>query len=831
MARTTTEPSVPQTTRRSRSVPAWVRRWAGPTLIVGSVLIVLHGFWLSAKLTSQQVDLLAFWLPRWCYLGTNLAHGHIATWLPNQFGGVPFVSDPQSGWLYLPVMLLFSTLSGARALGLFITLQPILAGLGMYVFFRQEGLGRPASTAGGTTLALTMSGSVVALSLPFAGMLAWTALSLAGASGFLHARTTVRRLAWFAFAELSLSQIAAAHLTDGLLIGAGVVALYVLARSIVQVRAGTKTAGRAALLGLALFAAFPLLSAAVLVPRLALLPRTPIGHGYQAAGRLANRLSGTNGPPPLYTHGFGPWWGTAFARGPGGYVGALAILLIPVALASKRWRWPAGAFALAGFVGWVLNLDRLIASARVRTFVLSHRIGELWLRSPYRFRYLMVLAFAGMAGYGTQAWLDMARVAGRRELARRAAWLVPPVLVFAALPLLAGSHRNEYVPFALGLVFAVPLLLVASRGVRWAAVALPIALAVELTVVGLVAQRGPLPRNAPDRLEQVAGPGLSHSFPKFHAPFITPGDYLTPGPIGRTLIQAGGSHERYLSFSPGIATRSPRGFLFHQDFATWPAYENGRSILFGIDEIQGYSPVQLEPYWRLVRTVDTRASIYYNSATFQSLDPAVLRLFGVEWVIQPTRLPPPSDASLSVREGRYSLYRMLDPDPRASLVFTWQVVRGGTALPIVSQPAFPPADVAILDSEPAASSLPAPPSISGATGTATYRELAAEHVQVDTSATGAAILLVRNAFDRNWHATLDGRPVPIMVTDYLMQGVAVPAGDHVVDLEYRDAAVGKGLVASAVAWGLLSLWLGWLAWLAWVARQRTNEPRGGAPAV
>src|SRR5439155_14948540 len=226
---------------------------------------------------------------------------------------------------------------------------------------------------------------------------------------------------------------------------------------------------------------------AVVVPRRPLLPRTPTGAGYLAAGRLANQLSGTNGPPPLYSHGFGPWWGTAFARGPGGYVGALAILLIPVALASKRWRWPAGAFALAGFIGWVLNLDRLIASARVRAFVLSHRIGELWLRSPYRFRYLMVLAFAGMAGYGTQAWLDMARVAGRREVARRAAWLVPPALVFGVLPLLGGSHPNEYVPFALRLAFAVPLLVLASSGIRWAAVALPVVLAVELTVVGLVA--------------------------------------------------------------------------------------------------------------------------------------------------------------------------------------------------------------------------------------------------------------------------------------------------------------------------------------------------------
>src|SRR5438046_1172199 len=132
--------------------PPWAHRWAGPALIVASVLVVMHGFWLSNRLTSQQVDLLAFWLPRYCAVGKAAIHGHIQTWLPNQFGGVPLASDPQSGWLYLPAMVLLGLVSCGRALGLFITLQPILAGLGLYWFFRHEGVGRPAATAGGLTL-------------------------------------------------------------------------------------------------------------------------------------------------------------------------------------------------------------------------------------------------------------------------------------------------------------------------------------------------------------------------------------------------------------------------------------------------------------------------------------------------------------------------------------------------------------------------------------------------------------------------------------------------------------------------------------------------------
>src|SRR4029079_18073633 len=104
---------------------------AGPLLIIASVLIVTHGFWLEDRLSREHVDLLPFWLPRWCAMGKGVFAGHVPTWLPNQFGGVPFASAPQSRWAYLPVMFLFGATSCSRALGLLITLNPILAGLGM----------------------------------------------------------------------------------------------------------------------------------------------------------------------------------------------------------------------------------------------------------------------------------------------------------------------------------------------------------------------------------------------------------------------------------------------------------------------------------------------------------------------------------------------------------------------------------------------------------------------------------------------------------------------------------------------------------------------------
>ena len=61
---------------------------------------------------------------------------------------------------------------------------------------------------------------------PFAGMLAWIAVALAGAAGFVHARERIPMIAWFALTGFALSQVAAAHLTDGLLLGGTVLAVY-----------------------------------------------------------------------------------------------------------------------------------------------------------------------------------------------------------------------------------------------------------------------------------------------------------------------------------------------------------------------------------------------------------------------------------------------------------------------------------------------------------------------------------------------------------------------------------------------------------------------------
>ncbi len=123
-------------------------------------------------------------------------------------------------------------------------------------------------------------------------------------------------------------------------------ALYALARLTIQVRSGERSLRSAAVVAVVPVLALPLLSAAVLYPRLKLLPRTSIGQGYLQLGLLTKQLGGFRHDTayelsPLFNRGSNLWWGTGFARGPGSYVGAATILLIAFGIWSRRWRLPA----------------------------------------------------------------------------------------------------------------------------------------------------------------------------------------------------------------------------------------------------------------------------------------------------------------------------------------------------------------------------------------------------------------------------------------------------------------------------------------------------------
>lgn len=70
-------------------------------------------------------------------------------------------------------------------------------------------------------------------------------------------------------------------------------------------------------------------------------------------------------------------------------------------------------------------------------------------------------------------------------------------------------------------------------------------------------------------------------------------------------------------------------------------------------------------------------------------------------------------------------------------------------------------------------------------------------------AAGRAFLTLSVTGHRYWSATLDGRPAPIIATNGAYQGVIVPAGDHVIEMRYRNPMVWVGAAITLLALGAL----------------------------
>ncbi|MGE5461301.1 MAG: YfhO family protein [Solirubrobacterales bacterium] len=796
--------------------PRWRRTLlalAGPTLIVVSVLVALRGFAFANLLTNQHPDILSFWLPRSCLMGRALSTTHVPLWNPFEMIGTPFAADPQSGWLYLPSMVLswlFGCGGGLRAL---IVLNPILAGLGTLWFLRRERLGRVAATAGGLSVAMSIGASTVAISMPFAGTLAWTPLVLVGASGYLGAERLLHRLPWLALAAFAWGQVASAHLSHGLVMCSGLAFAYVVARLVQQVRAGRSRWPKALALGAGFFAFLPLASLAILVPRFALISRSSLRAGYGALEGTLARAAGVE-DRPIPDRGIWSGWPFALASAPGAYVGATMLLLAPMAFRDARRRAVALAFGVTAVVSYLATITLLVGTTWLRDLVLRLPFGDVYLHNPGRLRYLAFLVVPVLGALGLQSLLE------RPPSAREVRWWIGGALaVVLALPLALGARPVRFVLFVLGaaaFAFAVRAVL---RRRRHAALALVGVLTAELLAGAIWSstyQGGTIYLG----LEGRDHPALIHGPLKW--PDVPLDRYLTPGPIAQQIATSGIGDGRYVAWiQPTVYFN--KGYLFTQAPTDWPALLLGRAIVFRLPDVLGYSPIQLPRYWSYIRATD-QLPVFYNASVLQAPSEEDVRLLGIRYMIVPEGVTPPIAARPLLTERGDTLVEVQGWERRVSVVPAWRSVSSGVpALESVLTRGFDPATEAIVEGNPGLEPSPALGAVEGI-ATSTYRETRPEDVRVTVDTPTNAIVVIRNAWDRGWSATVDGEPAPVLRADYLLQGVPVPAGRHEIRLEYREPAIARGIAGSVVVWLALLALAGGLA----LVELRRRSPRRDA---
>ena len=748
---------------------------AGPVAIAVAVLYLLRDVAFGG-LVGGHVDPLSFFLPMNCFLGRSVAAGHVPAWNPHVMLGAPFAADPQSGWMSLLPMTLFSTLPCASALGWLIALLPVIGGVGMYGFLRSERLGRIAATAGGASIALAIAGSRLAMSLPFSGSLAWTAVTLWGASRTMRAGSWPARLVWSLVTAIAWGQVLAAHLSHGTIVGTGALIAFVAGRTIHDLRGSRTTARRALGLLLVLGLALVAVNLAFLLPRAATYPRTTLSLGYEQLQ--------TFGTPRKYndSKALDIGWIFKFATSPGLYAGAATVLLSFGALFSRRWRYLF--FSIGGFavICYLLSLTDVfdVVSPLVSRAPFAEQV---FLHQPWRYSLGLVLALPILGAIGIQAWIETQRPGVRLAI------LAAGAAVWLALPLATGVGQDRLL---LALVAAVAFagLLVVTRVRPAFGALLPMIVIADLVINGWVG-RVHAEAALPERKELAVGNRLS-SWLLTGLPEIDVAPYVVGRPFQHVIRRSG---DRFLTLARYHGTLDP----------SWDgSLGDQRAILHRIEDVNGYNPVQLLRYWRFVREVNASSQptatrpTKYNRTQLRAPTEATLDLLDVGWIVRLEREHAPPRWTLASRDGRWALYRRASA-PRASVMGSWAVARTSeAALEAVVHPRFDPRRDLVLEGDPGI-----PSGAAGEAGVARFRWLTNSSASIEVDADRAAIVLIRNAFDPRWRATVDGAPASVLPADYLLQGVAVGPGHHVIHLSYDDPWIRRGLIGSLTAVGLI----------------------------
>jgi len=128
----------------------------------------------------------------------------------------------------------------------------------------------------------------------------------------------------------------------------------------------------------------------------------------------------------------------------------------------------------------------------------------------------------------------------------------------------------------------------------------------------------------------------------------------------------------------------------------------------------------------------------------------------------------------------YTLYRNSRVLPRYFLAAHLQAASGlAEAVRLLHAPDFDPAQSTIV--ERSADGIPAGVPAAGDVALVSDEP---RRVQLRTRSAGASFLVVADSWYPGWEATVDGAPVPVYAADVAFRGVALPPGDHTVEMRF-----------------------------------------------
>ncbi len=235
-------------------------------------------------------------------------------------------------------------------------------------------------------------------------------------------------------------------------------------------------------------------------------------------------------------------------------------------------------------------------------------------------------------------------------------------------------------------------------------------------------------------------------------------------------------------------------------------FEGVNTQYYGIETVDGFADHEMR-HMRALRGNDYRNNPNYMAGLQQAADGSVsgsvfLDLLNVKYLAYRV----PNVPGIQVVPNVTAL-------PRAMLVPAWDVVDDSAALRGIQTPGFNPRAVAFVAVETAEAL------VSGGTrGDSAGTPAPVEAVEkawelgrqvYEVNAPYAGLLVIADPWFPHWQATVNGKAVPLLRTNFAFRGVQLEAGPNVVEITYSSPWLRTGLLVSLLSLVVLALVL-WL---------------------
>lgn len=150
------------------------------------------------------------------------------------------------------------------------------------------------------------------------------------------------------------------------------------------------------------------------------------------------------------------------------------------------------------------------------------------------------------------------------------------------------------------------------------------------------------------------------------------------------------------------------------------------------------------------------------------------------------------DVGLDSATGRQGLVPRATAYPHARILFDARVVSHDRSKETMGDPSIDFGKTVVLETDPGLA-------LTGTgSGSANITSYDPERIRINTQSSAPGILVLSEIWYPSWHVTVDGKQADLLVANYSLRGVAVPAGKHVVEFAFESDSASRGWLVTLV---------------------------------